>query len=104
MSHLFYTREYERGIAEAERIREFAPEFADFVVAWHYMLLGRPEDAAREWLAFYVSGGAAFDPAREAFQRGIDAGGRQGGLRAVRSDAGRVRPRVRDCDSIRRHR
>ncbi len=32
-----------------------------------------------------MSGGAAFDPAREAFQRGIDAGGWQGGLRAVRS-------------------
>ncbi len=84
MAHFLYTREYERGIAEAERIREFAPEFADLDITWHYMLLGRPEDAVREMLALFARSGPAFDPFREAFQRGSEEGGWQGGVRAVR--------------------
>ncbi len=46
------------------------------------MVLGRPEDAAREMRAFFARGGAAFDPPREAFQRGSEQGGFQGGIRA----------------------
>ncbi len=42
------------------------------------------EDAVREMLAWLARGGAAFDRAREAFQRGSEEGGLQGGLRAVR--------------------
>ena len=84
MRHFFWTRESERGIAEAERIREFAPEFVEYGIASHYMLLGRPEDAAREYLAWLARGGAGFDPAREAFQRGSEEGGWQGALRALR--------------------
>ncbi len=48
------------------------------------MLLGRPEDGIREYLAFLARLGAAFDKWREAFQRGSEKGGFQGGLRAVR--------------------
>ncbi len=84
MRYFLYTREYERGIAEAERIRELNPEFVDPDVASLYLLLGRPEDYVREFLAFFSRGGAAFDPQREAFQRGSEEGGWQGGLRAWR--------------------
>ncbi len=80
-----YRREYERGIAEAERIRELDPEFVDPAIAFVYFFLGQPEDAAREWLALLARGGAAFHRAREAFQRGSEEGGLQGGLRAWRS-------------------
>ncbi len=82
MSHFLYTREYERGIAEAERIRELNPEFVDPDIGNLYLLLGRPEDAVPEWLAWFESGGAYFDPFREAFQSGNEEGGWQGGMRA----------------------
>ncbi len=85
IGHFLLTREYERGLAEAERIRELNPEFVSFGIVWLYMLLGRPEDAAREALATYESGGAALDPQREAFQRGSEEGGWQGALRASTS-------------------
>ncbi len=85
IGHFLLTREYERGLAEAERIRELDPEFVSFGIVWLYMLLGRPEDAAREALATYESGGAALDPQREAFQRGSEEGGWQGALRASTS-------------------
>ena len=75
MRHFLCTREYERGIAEVERIREFDPEFVDANLAGLYGLLGQPEDAGRETLAFLARGGAAFDPLREAFQRGSEEGG-----------------------------
>ncbi len=81
MRHFLYTREYERGIAEVERIREFAPEFADVDIGGLDFLLGRSEDAAREWLAYLARAG--FDRARQAFQRGSEEGGLQGGLRAL---------------------
>ncbi len=82
--HFMHMREYERGIAEVERIREFDPEFVDVNIASLYVLLGRPEDAGREMLAFLARGGAAFDPQREAFERGSEEGGLHGGLRAWR--------------------
>ncbi len=83
MNHFIFTREYERAIAEAERIRELAPEFVDGNIAWLYLLLGRPEDAVREMLAWLAGFGAAPNPGREAFQRGSEEGGFQGGLRAL---------------------
>jgi hypothetical protein len=110
MNHFIFTREYERGIAEVERTREFAPEFVDLGIVGLYMLLGRPEDAARELLAFYARGGAAFDPLREAFERGSEEGGVAGRVAGRErpddpgGDAGRVRPREPDCGSIRHHR
>jgi tetratricopeptide (TPR) repeat protein len=82
MRHFFYTREYERGIAEVESIRELKPEFVDFDIGSLYFHLGRPEDAAREWLAWMARGGAAYVRVREAFQRGSEEGGVQGGVRA----------------------
>ncbi len=83
MMHFFYTREYERGIAEVERTRELLdPEFVAAAIAELYFLLGRHEDAAREYLAWLARGGAAFNTSREAFQRGSEEGGWQGGLRA----------------------
>ncbi len=81
--HFLFMREYERGIAEAERIREFDPEFVDGNIAYTYALLGRPEDAVPEMLAYMARGGAAFDRGREAFQRGSEEGGWEGGLRAL---------------------
>ncbi len=81
--HLYIKREYERGIAEAERIRELHPEFVDASIAFLYFLLGRPEDFVRESLAYFARGGARFDRAREAFQRGSEEGGLRGGLRAL---------------------
>ncbi len=85
MEHFRHTREYERALAEAERIREFNPEFADLGIAMVYFLLGRPDDAVREMTAFLARAGEYFDPTREAFQRGSEKGGFQGGMRAIRS-------------------
>ena len=79
--HFLYTREYERGIAEVERIRELDPEFVEVGIAFHYFLLGRPEDAVREYLAYMARAG--FDRAREEFQRGSEEGGWQGALRTL---------------------
>ncbi len=87
MAHFLFTHEYERGIAEAERIREFNPEFADVDIAWLYFLLGRPEDFVREHQAWLARGGAYFDPYHEAFQRGSEEGGFQDGMRAMRDRA-----------------
>ena len=78
------SEEYERGIAEAERIRELNPELVDPDIGNLYLLLGRPEDYVSEFLAFFSRGGAALDPEREAFQRGSEERGWQGGLRAWR--------------------
>jgi tetratricopeptide (TPR) repeat protein len=85
MRHFLYvsTRDYERGIAEAERIREFHPEFVDVDIAWLYLLLGRHEDAVRELLAWLTRLGAA--RAREAVQRGSEEGGWQGAVQVWRS-------------------
>jgi tetratricopeptide (TPR) repeat protein len=83
MVHFIFVREYERGIAEAERIRELDPEFADANIPFLYFLLGRPEDAVREMRAYFASLGAAAEPARDAFERGSEEEGFQGGLRAV---------------------
>jgi tetratricopeptide (TPR) repeat protein len=85
MRYFFFTREYERGIAEVERIREFNPEFVDFEIGTLYLLLGRAEDFVREWLALMARFGAAAEPLREAFRRGCEEGGWQGGLRANRN-------------------
>ena len=86
--HFMFTREYERGIAEAERIRALDPEFVDAYIGMHYFLLGRPEDAVRELLAWAARAGLAPEAAGlapEAFQRGSEEGGWQGGMRALRS-------------------
>ncbi len=83
MRYFLFTREYERGIAEVERIRALDPEFVDVGIVSLYMLLDRPEDAAREMLAWLARGGAALDPLREAFQNGSEEGGFQGGLREL---------------------
>jgi tetratricopeptide (TPR) repeat protein len=83
MWHFFYTREYERGLAEVERIRALDSEFVDFGVVALYLLLGRPEDAVREMLAFLVRAGAGFEPFRGAFERGSEEGGWEGGARSV---------------------
>ena len=79
IGHSSHTRQYERGIAEAERIRELDPEFANVEISFCYFLLGRPEDAVREMLAYLARGGAGVDPAREAFQRGSEDGGSREG-------------------------
>jgi tetratricopeptide (TPR) repeat protein len=86
MWHFFHTRQYERAIAEAERIREFDPQFVDFEIGAAYMLLGQPEDAAREWLALFANFGAAAEPLLEALQRGGEDGGWQGALRLWRGN------------------
>ena len=83
--HSLFTREYERGIAEAESIRELDPEFADANIPFLYFLLGRPEDAVREYLAFFACGGAGFEQTREAFQRASEEGGWDGAMRALTS-------------------
>ncbi len=87
VAHFLFTREYEGALAEVERIRKFDAGFVDGNIAWLYFLLGRPEDAVRETLAWYARLGAAFQPQHEAFQRGSEEGGYQGGLRAVRDSA-----------------
>ncbi len=84
VSHFFFMHEYERGSAEAERIRELDPEFVGSNLASLYFLLGRPEDAVREMLAYLARLGAGADPFREAFQRGSEEGGFLGGHRAAR--------------------
>jgi tetratricopeptide (TPR) repeat protein len=83
MMHFLYTRQFERGITESERVRELDPEFADFVIGLLYLALDRTEDFVREWLAVLSRGGAAFAAIHAAFQRGIEEGGWQGGLRAM---------------------
>ncbi len=87
IGHFIFTREYERALEEVERIRELDPEFADLEIVRLYGLLGRPEDAVREWFAWYERGGAVLDASREAFQRGVEEGGVQGGVRATRDGA-----------------
>ncbi len=83
--HVLFLRDYERAISEAERVRELDPEFVDANIGHLYLLLGRPEDAVREWIAFFAHLGAAYDPAREAFQRGSEEGGWDGGIREMTS-------------------
>jgi len=78
-----FTREYERGIAEAERIRELDPEFADANIPFLYRLLGRPEDGVREMLAYLARVGAGFDHAREVFQHSSEEAGWDAGVRAL---------------------
>jgi hypothetical protein len=80
-SYFFYTREYERGIEEAERVREFAAEFVEFDLAWHYVFLARHGEATREWRSYFERLGST--PIREAFEHGSDQGGWQGGFRAT---------------------
>jgi TolB-like protein len=81
MRHFFVTREYERGIAEAERIREFAPDFVDVDLAWLNFFLGRHQQAAREYLVFLprTLGRSLGD----AFRRGNEEAGFLGGVRAM---------------------
>ncbi len=83
--HFLFRREYERGIAEAARIRELDPEFVDFNLAFLYYLVGRPEDGVRELLAYFARFGSAFEQQREAFPRGTEEGGWDGGVRAMTS-------------------
>jgi TolB-like protein len=83
MVRFLFTREYERGIAEAERIRELDPEFADANIPFLYALLGRPEDGVREYLACLARLGSRFDQSREAFRQGSEEGGWDGGVRAL---------------------
>jgi tetratricopeptide (TPR) repeat protein len=81
-----FLREYARGIAEVERIRELDPEFADANIPFLYTLLGRPEDGVREYLACLALSGEGFEAFRrgfEAFQRGSEEGGWDGGIRAL---------------------
>ena len=79
MRHFLYTREYERGIAEAERIRELDPEFADIDIGWLYFLprpaRGRSPRDARLACAWRSS----LDPTRGA--RRFSAAARRGGGR-----------------------
>ena len=54
----------------------------DFQIGTLYLLLGLPEDAVREWLAFF----ARFEGPRQTrgtFQRGVEEGGWQEGMRAL---------------------
>ncbi|MBW2280924.1 MAG: hypothetical protein JRG76_09440 [Deltaproteobacteria bacterium] len=78
-----FLREYERGLEEAERIRELDPEFADANIPFLYWMLGRPEDGVREYLACFARGGAGFDLPREAFRQGSEEAGWDGGVRAL---------------------
>jgi tetratricopeptide (TPR) repeat protein len=78
-----FTREYERGLAEVERIRELDPEYADANIPFLCSLLSRPEDGVREMLAYFARGGAGFDQPREAFQQRSEEAGWDGGVRAL---------------------
>ena len=108
MTHFFYTREYERGLAEAKRIRVIDPEFVDVNIGMLYLLLGRPDDFVREHLAWLAQFGAAFGRVREVFQRGNEEGGCRAGRGAAwekheyqGGDSGCVWPRVPDCTLVR---
>jgi tetratricopeptide (TPR) repeat protein len=76
MLHFGFAREYQRAIAEAERLWEIDPEFADPTLPIIFFLAGRPEDASREMLAFWARVGS--EPLREAFERGAEEGGARG--------------------------
>ena len=83
MVALLFMREYDRALSEVARIRELDPEFVDGNISFLYFLLGRPEEAMREYLAFLARLGPDFEQAREAFRLGSEEGGWIGGLRAV---------------------
>ena len=82
ITHYLYAREYECGIAEAERVRELNPEYAHVNIAQLYILLGQPEDFVRELLAAFARAGNT--RAVEACQRASEEGGWQGAVRATR--------------------
>jgi tetratricopeptide (TPR) repeat protein len=78
----FLARQYLRALDEVERVRELAPDFADFVIPNTYVMLGRFEEAHRERITCYEQCGAPCGWALEARERGWAEGGWEGSERA----------------------
>jgi TolB-like protein len=80
---LFYnTRQFERALAETERVRELAPDYVDFAVSQTHFALGRTEEAFREQLAFQEKCGVPCQWEVEALRRGWAEGGWERSWRA----------------------
>jgi len=82
VGHLFHARQYERALEEAERVREFDPDFVSTELAGADVMLDRREDAHRTYLALFERCGAPCDWMKEAMQRGWAEGGWEGSTRA----------------------
>ena len=78
----FMARQYERALDEAERLREETPDFVDLDIGTAYVMLGRFEEAHREWVAVWKRCGAPCDWSRQARERGWAEGGWEGAQRA----------------------
>jgi TolB-like protein/Flp pilus assembly protein TadD len=77
-----WARQYERALKEAERLREENPDFVQLDFGTAYSMLGRLEEAHREFVAFDARCGAPCDWSREARERGWAEGGWEGAQRA----------------------
>jgi TolB-like protein/class 3 adenylate cyclase len=82
-SELFYARQYESALEEANRVRTRHPDFVHFDIPWIYVGLGRFEEAHRALIALEEQCGALCDAVREARERGWVQDGWEGSLRAV---------------------
>jgi TolB-like protein len=78
----YFSRQYDRALAEIERLRELAPGVVDLQIADTYVALGRTKEGFHEELAVYQRCGAPCEWALEAQERGWAEGGWEGSLRA----------------------
>ena len=51
--NFFFARQYERALAETERLREENPNFVSYFVGSAYFMLSRQEEAHREYVAAF---------------------------------------------------
>jgi tetratricopeptide (TPR) repeat protein len=77
-----YAREYQRALEEVERSRKLNPDFVGLDIPLAYFMLGRAEDAHREFIAFFERAGRPLAWMREAMERGWAESGWEGSIRA----------------------
>jgi TolB-like protein/Tfp pilus assembly protein PilF len=80
---LFYARQYERVLEEAEQAREIDPAFEERAIADSYAMLGRLEAAHRTLVATDARCGEPCAWSREAQERGWAEAGWEGATRAL---------------------
>jgi TolB-like protein/class 3 adenylate cyclase len=81
--NFLWARRYGRALEEAERLREEDPDFVDLDIGTSYFMLGRLEEAHREYVAFDARCGAPCEQTLRARMRGWAEGGYEGSVREV---------------------
>jgi TolB-like protein/class 3 adenylate cyclase/tetratricopeptide (TPR) repeat protein len=74
--------EHQRVLEETARLQELDPDFVSPFVAETYFMLGRYEEAHRNYIEFYEKCGTPCDWERKARERGWAEGGWEGSVRA----------------------